>query len=195
MAELATIARPYAEALFRVATSGNATPGAGAAADHGGDLASWSALLHELAGAAGHPEILSLASSPKVGRQQVSDLILSLVQAPVSAAAGEQVKNLLRMLVANHRLALLPQIVQQFDALKNADAGAADVEIASAFPLEGAALDELLVSLERKFGRKLNASVTVDKSLIGGVRVTVGDEVLDTSVRARLANMQTVLAA
>ena len=56
-------------------------------------------------------------------------------------------------------------------------------------------VNELLAALEKKFGRKLNASLSVDASLIGGVRVTVGDEVLDSSVSARLQNMQTVLAA
>jgi F-type H+-transporting ATPase subunit delta len=99
------------------------------------------------------------------------------------------------MLVDNHRLPLLPEIATQFDALKNAHEGAADAQIVSAFPLEGQALDELVAALERKFKCKLKPTVAVDSSLIGGVRVTVGDEVLDTSVRARLARMQTALAA
>jgi F-type H+-transporting ATPase subunit delta len=99
------------------------------------------------------------------------------------------------MLVDNHRLQLLPEIAVQFDELKNAREGAADVLIVSAFPLEGAQLDDLVGSLERKFRRLLKPTVEVDASLIGGVRVTVGDEVLDTSVRARLASMQTALTA
>ncbi|MFX5521556.1 F0F1 ATP synthase subunit delta, partial [Acinetobacter baumannii] len=78
---------------------------------------------------------------------------------------------------------------------KNAQEGSADVEITSAFPLDGAPLTDLIASLERKFGRKLVPTVTVDPSLIGGVRVKVGDEVLDTSVRARLAAMQAALTA
>lgn len=69
------------------------------------------------------------------------------------------------------------------------------MQIVSAFPLEGAQLAELVTSLERKFKRKLKPAVEVDSSLIGGVRVTVGDEVLDTSVRARLAGMQAALTA
>ena len=75
------------------------------------------------------------------------------------------------------------------------DEGAADVEITSAFPLEGAPLTELVATLERKFGKKLQAHVSVDPSLIGGVRVQIGDEVLDTSVRARLTQMQSALTA
>jgi F-type H+-transporting ATPase subunit delta len=179
MAELATIARPYAEALFGVAEAG--------------DIAAWSTLVQELAQVARLPEVLSVASSPKVSRAQVSDLLLAAVKSPLKENA--QAKNLVRMLVDNHRLQLLPEIAVQFEELKNAREGAADVQIVSAFPLEGAQLNELVASLERKFKRKLKPTVEVDQSLIGGVRVTVGDEVLDTSVRARLASMQTALTA
>src|SRR6201999_2104178 len=97
------------------------------------------------------------------------------------------------MLVDNHRLTLMPEIATQFEALKNAREGAADATIVSAFPLEGAQLNDLVANLERRFQRKLKPAVEVDPSLIGGVRVTVGDEVLDASVRARLASMQTAL--
>jgi F-type H+-transporting ATPase subunit delta len=179
MAELATIARPYAEALFRVAEAG--------------DLAAWSNFVEELAQVAHLPEVLSVATSPKVSREQVVDLLLSAVKSPL--AKDPQAKNLVSMLVDNHRLTLMPEIATQFDELKNAREGAADALIVSAYPLEGAQLDDLVANLERKFQRKLKPAVEIDSSLIGGVRVTVGDEVLDTSVRARLASMQTALSA
>jgi F-type H+-transporting ATPase subunit delta len=177
MAELATIARPYAEALFSVAEAG--------------DLQAWSNLVQELAQVAGHPEVLSLALNPKVERATVVDLVLSALKTPASAEA----KNFVRMIVANHRLDTLPEVAIQFEALKNAREGAADVNIVSAFPLEGTLLADLVAGLERKFKRKLKPIVTVDPSLIGGVCVTVGDEVLDTSVRAQLARMQVTLTA
>jgi F-type H+-transporting ATPase subunit delta len=179
MAELATIARPYAEALFAVAQVG--------------DVNAWSTLVQELAQVASLPEVESIATSPKVGRAQVVDLVLAAVKSPLKDDA--QAKNFVQMLVDNHRLPLLPEIATQFEALKNARDGAADAHIVSAFPLEGQALDELVAALERKFKCKLKPTVEVDASLIGGVRVTVGDEVLDTSVRARLARMQTALTA
>ncbi|CAM2147031.1 MULTISPECIES: F0F1 ATP synthase subunit delta [Paraburkholderia] len=179
MAELATIARPYAEALFGVAEAG--------------DTAAWSTLVTELAQVAAMPDVLSVASSPKVSHAQVVELLLSAVKSPLKDSA--EAKNLVQMLVANHRLELLPEIHAQFEALKNAKAGAADALIVSAFPLEGTQLNDLVASLERKFKCKLKPTVEIDKSLIGGVRVTVGDEVLDTSVRARLASMQVALTA
>ncbi|HEV7836106.1 MAG TPA: F0F1 ATP synthase subunit delta [Caballeronia sp.] len=179
MAELATIARPYAEAVFRVAEAG--------------ELAAWSDFVEELAQVARLPEVLSIATSPKVSRDQVSELLLSAVKSPL--AKQPEARNLVRMLVDNHRLTLMPEIAVQFDELKNSREGAADALIVSAFPLEGAQLTDLVANLERKFHCKLKPAVEVDKSLIGGVRVTVGDEVLDTSVRARLASMQTALSA
>ncbi|KAF1031442.1 MAG: ATP synthase subunit delta [Burkholderia lata] len=179
MAELATIARPYAEALFRVAEAG--------------DVAAWSTLVEELAQVAQLSEVKSVTSSPKVGREQIAELLLAAVKSPLASAA--QAKNFVQMLVDNHRIALLPEIAVQFDALKNARDGAADVQIVSAFPLNDAQLAELLAGLERKFGRKLKPEVEIDPTLIGGVRVTVGDEVLDTSVCARLASMQAALTA
>lgn len=177
MAELATIARPYAEALFRVAKAGN--------------LAQWSDLVSEMAQVGGHPDVKEFASNPKISDQQIADTFQSLLKSSVSAEA----KNFIAMLVENGRFALLPEIGEQFQALKNAQEGAADAEITSAFEMSDAQVKELIATLEKKFGRKLNPSVTVDNALIGGVRVVVGDEVLDTSVRAKLQKMHTALAA
>jgi len=177
MAELATIARPYAEALFRVAKSGN--------------LTAWSDLVSEMAAVASHPDVKAFAGNPKHSDQQVVETFLSLLKSNVSPEA----KNFVGMLVENGRLTLLPEIGTQFQALKNAAEGAADAEITSAFELTDAQVNDLVATLEKKFGRKLKPSVTVDNSLIGGVRVTVGDEVLDTSVRAKLQQMHTALAS
>jgi F-type H+-transporting ATPase subunit delta len=185
MAELATIARPYAEALFEVAQS---EPQADA-------LATWSDCLRALAQVAGYPDVLSLASNPKISRGTVIDLLLSTVRAHMPPHIPQPVENLVRMMVDNHRLEALPEVACQFDTLKNAREGAADAEIVSAFPLAGKELTALVASLERKFNCRLKPSVSVDPSLIGGVRVSVGDEVLDTSVRAQLTHMQAVLTA
>ena len=177
MAELATIARPYAEALFRVAKSGN--------------LAAWTDLVSEMAAVAAHPDVKSFAGNPKHSDQQVVDTFLSLLKSNVSPEA----KNFVAMLVENGRLALLPEIGDQYMVLKNADEGAADAEITSAFEMSDAQVKELVATLEKKFGRKLKPAVTVDNSLIGGVRVAVGDQVLDTSVRAKLQKMYVALAS
>jgi F-type H+-transporting ATPase subunit delta len=177
MAELATVARPYAEALFRVAQTG--------------DMAAWSAVVSELAQIGAHPDVQAFASNPNVTHAQLAETIASLVKSPLN----DEAKNFIMMLIENRRVSLLPEIGAQFFALKNAQEGAADAEILSAFEISAGQLTQLLSTLEKKFGRKLNPTVTVDPSLIGGVRVVVGDEVLDTSVRAKLQRMYVALAS
>jgi F-type H+-transporting ATPase subunit delta len=177
MAELATVARPYAEALFRVAQNG--------------DLAAWSAIVAELAQIGANPDVQAFAANPNVTHAQLADTIASLVKSPLSPEA----KNFIAMLAENDRVALLPEIGAQFAVLKNAQEGAADATIHSAFDLSADQLNQLAATLEKKFGRKLNPTVVVDPSLIGGVRVVVGDEVLDTSVRAKLQQMHNALVA
>ncbi|MGV7211014.1 F0F1 ATP synthase subunit delta [Oxalobacteraceae bacterium A2-2] len=177
MAELATVARPYAEALFRVAQAGN--------------LGAWSDLVSELAQIGANEEVLAYVRNPKVSESEVAATVAALLKTPLSAEA----KNFLDMLIGNGRIELLPEIGAQFQLLKNSAEGAADAEISSAFELSAAQVTELVATLEKKFSRKLNPSITVDPSLIGGVRVVVGDEVLDTSVRAKLQHMRVALAA
>jgi F-type H+-transporting ATPase subunit delta len=177
MAELATVARPYAEALFRVAQSG--------------DMQAWSALVSELAQIGANADVQAFAQNPNVSPAQLADTIASLVKSPLNAEA----KNFISMLAENGRVILLPEIAVQFNELKNAQEGAADAHIHSAFEISGDQLAALTATLEKKFGRKLNPTVTVDPSLIGGVRVVVGDEVLDTSVRAKLQRMHVALVA
>lgn len=177
MAEIATIARPYAEALFRVAKTGN--------------LPAWAELVSEMAQAAQNTDVIALIQNPKVSAAVVVDTFIAVLRSPVN----QEAKNFITTLASYHRMSALPEIATQFFALKNAHDGAADAEISSAFALSDDQVKSLCQTLEAKFGRKLNPSVTVDSSLIGGVRVMVGDEVLDTSVRAKLQQMQIALTA
>lgn len=177
MAELATIARPYAEALYK--------------ASQNADVASWGRQIAALAEVAGNPELRQFADSPKVSAEQVYDVIASAVKMPLDAG----VQNFLRTVIENGRLVALSAVAEQFHALANAASGVSDATIYSAYPIEPAQLAEVVGSLERRFGRKLTPQVVLEPELIGGVRVVVGDEVLDTSVRARLERMKVALSA
>ena len=177
MAELATVARPYAEALFRVAQTG--------------DMAAWSNLVSELGAIGANADVQDFARNPNVTPTQVGEAFTSLIKSSVSAEA----KNFIAMLIENGRISLLPEIAAQFAVLKNAQEGAADAHVTSAFDMSNVQVSQLVATLEKKFGRKLNPTVTVDPSLIGGVRAVVGDEVLDTSVRAKLQQMHVALAS
>ena len=118
-----------------------------------------------------------------------------MIAGVAKTALPETAKNFLRTVIENGRLEALPEIAAQFRALKNAQAGSSDAVVYSAFPVDAAALASLSAVLEKRFGRKLNVRVELDAGLIGGIRVVVGDEVLDTSVKARLEQMKTALTA
>jgi len=177
MAELATIARPYAEALYKSASVAEA-PALGVQV---GTLAAVSA----------NPELRQFADNPKVEAPQVYDVVSGAAGGPLDAKVG----NLLRAVIDNGRLAALPEIAAQFQALVNARSGVSDATIHSAFAIDEGQLAEVVAALEKRFGRKLNAHVEIDPELIGGIRAVVGDEVLDTSVRARLEQMKVALTA
>jgi F-type H+-transporting ATPase subunit delta len=177
MAELATIARPYAEALFKVV--GN------------GDLKQSVEQLDAVAAVAADPQLRQFADNPKAQTQQVFDLIIGVVKTPLA----DSIKNLLRAVIENGRLVALPEVATQFHALVSARSGVSEATVFSAFPLDDAQLSSVVGSLEKRFGRKLTANVQVEPELIGGIRVVVGDEVLDTSVKARLEQMKVALTA
>lgn len=179
MAELSTVARPYAEALFAVAQGNKA------------GLDAWQAALGELAALMSNADVAEVVSDPNLDNAQVQALLTGMLKSPLPADGA----NFLALLVENQRLAVLPEVAVQFRQLKNAAEGVADCLIESAFPLNDAQVNDLVAGLAAKFGRKLKAEVRVNPELIGGVRATVGDQVLDSSVRARLNDMQAALTA
>jgi F-type H+-transporting ATPase subunit delta len=175
MAELATIARPYAEAFFKVSQ--------GDAADM-----SW---LEEAAAVSASSELLALADNPRIQDEQVLSVLNGVIKAKPSDAAA----NFLQAVVENGRLAALPEMASQVRALVNTKQGVDDAVVYSAFELDDAAKADLKVVLEKRFGRSLKLTVALAPELIGGVRVVVGDEVFDTSIKARLEQMKSTLMA
>jgi F-type H+-transporting ATPase subunit delta len=178
MAELSTLARPYAEALFEVASSKDAAE-------------AWLPLIEAIAETAAHPLVASVAADPRLSDAQTFDLISAIVRRPLP----RELAAFLKLVIENDRLATLPEVSSQFRRLKNDADGTADCLIETAFALSDAQLDDLVALLGRKFPRRLKPQQRVEPRLIGGVRVTVGDRVLDGSVRARLDAMRVQLTA
>ena len=174
MAELATIARPYAEALFKAS---------------GTDLGATSAWLDELAAIASNVQLQQYAGNPGVTSAQTFDVMTGVVKTALPEAA----KNFVKAVIDNGRISAMSEIANQFRALKNAKSGSSDATVFSAFALDAVVLADLLETLEKRFGKKLNLTVELQSELIGGIRVVVGDEVLDTSVKARLEQMKAAL--
>ena len=178
MAESLTIARPYAEAVF-------------ASADAGGKLQPWSHALQRLAMIVSDADMHSAIGDPKVGSEQ----LYGLVAAGAGDTLNAEAQNFVRVLIDNDRLTVLPEIATLFESLKNEREGVIEAQIASAFPVGDDVLAQLVGDLERRFKRKVRPQVTVDPSLIGGALITVGDEVIDGTVRGRLASMTSALNA
>jgi F-type H+-transporting ATPase subunit delta len=175
MAEVATIARPYAEAAFRLAEDSQA-------------IAAWSDALDRLAAVAISSEVAQLLGNPRVSAAQLTELLVSL-----SGTADATLRNFITVLVENKRVTVLPSVHEQFEVLKNEREGMLDAQIDSALPLDDSQVSGLVSDLERRFKRKIRPQVRVDAELIGGVLVRVGDEVIDGSVRGKLASMAAAL--
>ncbi|OHC72459.1 MAG: ATP synthase F1 subunit delta [Rhodocyclales bacterium RIFCSPLOWO2_02_FULL_63_24] len=180
MAENVTLARPYAEAAFQLAKSGNA-------------LAAWSDVLSRLSAVASRPEMEECIGNPRLSPVQLAQLCLDVAASDAKSGLSADQQNFVRVLADNDRLIVLPEISELFDELKHGHEGIKDAEITSAFVLDEATLQTLVADLERKFGCRIQATVKVDAELIGGVRIAVGDEVIDASVRGKLAAMATAL--
>jgi len=178
MAELTTIARPYAEAAFRMARDDNALP-------------EWSTMLHLLAGLAADPRVAGALDNPKLTASDKASLVLSVAGDRLNAAG----RNFVRVLVDADRFGVLPQIRTLFDALKNDTDGVSKARIDTAFPLTEAQEAGLKAALEKRFGRKIQTTVSVDPALGGGARITVGDTVIDGTIAAQLSAMATQLRA
>jgi F-type H+-transporting ATPase subunit delta len=178
VAEPSTIARPYAEAAFKLA-------------DEAAALGRWSEMLAGLALVAENPRVHSAAADPRLSDAQRAGLFISILGGRLSGEA----ENFVRVLAQNDRLALLPQIREQFEMLKNEREGVVEAEVQSAFELSEAQLKDLVQRLEKKTGRKVRAQLSLDRELIGGVRIVLGDKVIDGSARAQLAALEAALKA
>jgi F-type H+-transporting ATPase subunit delta len=178
MAEPSTIARPYAEAAFRLAAAQ-------------GKLADWSATLADLSAVAADERVRAAVGDPNLSAPKVAGLFISILAGKLSGEA----ENFIRVLAENGRLDVLAEIRAQYEVLKNECEGVIEAEVCSAFEMEPAQVADLVSRLEKKTGRKVRARVSVDRSLIGGVKIVLGDKVIDGSVRAQLGALENALKA
>jgi F-type H+-transporting ATPase subunit delta len=171
MAENVTVARPYAEAAFELARAG-------------GTLAAWQTALERMAAAASDRQMLECIADPRISSTALAELFVG-----VAGELTAEQRNFTRVLIDNRRLEVLPEISTLFGELKNAQEGVREAVVSSAFPLDEKQLANLMSDLERKFGCKVRASVELAPELIGGVRIALGDQVIDASVRGKLNAM------
>lgn len=176
MSELATLARPYAAAVFK-------------RAKETGSSEKWSKTLSFLSGVLNDSHMTALVNNPKVG----SDRLLALVLDIGEGRLDQEGANFVKLLVQNRRLSLVPEIAKIFEEQRAEDEGYLDVDVYAAYEFSDEGKQDFAARLEKRFGKKVHMKVSVDKSLIGGVLVRAGDKVIDGSIKGQLQHMQKAL--
>lgn len=172
MAEAVTIARPYAVAVYRLAKEKSA-------------LAKWSEMLGFASTVSIDAQMRALIEDPKLASADIERLFL-LVCGDKLDVSGQ---NLIKLLVEYGRLALMPEITMIYEELKAQEEGTLDAEITAAAKLDDAQIKTLVSQLQARFGKKVETTVKVDPDIIGGIKIVVGDTVIDASVRGRLQEL------
>lgn len=176
MAELSTLARPYAKAAFQYAADAS-------------DLQGWSNSLAVAAAVAAQDTVVKLLSSPSYTATQQAEKTIEIC----GDALNEKSRSFVQVLAENRRLQLLPQIYQQFEVLKANREKTVEVSVVSASEISTEQQEKLASALSSKLERQVSMQVSIDDSLIGGVVVRAGDTVIDGSIRGRLAKLAEVL--
>ena len=175
MAESLTIARPYADAAFKLAAETRTLP-------------DWSDAFSRLAAVMGASEARALIANPRLSAASIG--------AVIGDAAGQlstEQRNFVQILAENDRLAVLPEIAGQFEEQRSRHDGVIDAHVTSAYPLTEQQIAGIVATLQDRYGRKVKATAEVDNDLIGGVAIRIGDEVIDASVRGKLAQLAATL--
>lgn len=176
MAEFTTIARPYAQAVFKLAQQQQALP-------------AWSDMLGLAAHVAADPEMRKLLDNPRVTPAQLAELFVDVCGDRLNDAG----RNLVRLLAERRRLVVLPEIFGLFEQLKNDAEGAIKAQLITAFPATDAQKQTIAAALKQRFGRDVQLEYITDPTLVGGAVVRAGDLVIDGSVRGKLARLGTAL--
>jgi F-type H+-transporting ATPase subunit delta len=174
--ERTTLARPYAEAVFRLARERQ-------------NLAAWSETLKLAAAVAADPQMTRLIDNPRVPRARFVEFFLDVCGKKIDADGA----NLVRLLAENRRLALLPEIAALYEELRATAEARVEAEVVSAIEVSAAQLKTIAAALKKRLGREVTLATRLDPSLVGGIVIRAGDLVIDGSVRGKLQLLATHL--
>ena len=177
MAELTTLARPYARAAFEAASSSD------------GGLAGWSEMLQLAADVAQNPDIQTLLSSPEQDTQYKAGLFLEICGDRLNQAGS----NFIKLLAENQRLTLIPEIAQVYEELRADAEKTLEAEMISAFEVSDDQRQQIATALSKRLARDVVLNCTVDQSLVGGAIIRAGDLVIDGSARGKLSQLTAAL--
>lgn len=176
MSELSTLARPYAEAIFKRAIESEST-------------VKWSDILVFLATVMQDKAMVAVVANPKVGQEQLTSLLLDICQDKLALEGN----NLLKLLIQNDRLMLVPQIAELYESFKAEHEGYVDVELISAFALTQEEQNQFTKMLKKKLDKNVQITTSIDKGLIGGFLAKAGDVVIDGSIKGQLHQLAKIL--
>ncbi len=172
MTDFTTAARPYANAVYDIASQANA-------------LDSWGDALANLATVVSDAQMSELLNDPEMGKQQKGDLIIKVL----GDKLDEQQQNLVKLMAENGRLSIMPDVRDQFEVARAKAENKVEAEVISAFELSAQQTDELVNTLKNKLGCEVTLTTTVDESLIGGVVIKAGDTIIDASMKSQLDSL------
>jgi len=172
MAELTTLARPYAKAAFQVALEESA-------------LDTWSKMLGVTAAVTSHESVRALLINPALSSEQAAQAFIDIC----GEELNEKGQNFVRLLAENKRIGLLPEVSMLFENLKAIQERSVDVEITTAFEISSDIAQKLADALKQRLQRDINLATSVDSALIGGAVIRAGDTVIDSSVRGKLTKL------
>ncbi len=172
MTDLATLARPYAEAVFKIAKQSNSA-------------AKWSDMLAFLSVVAADASVVEITSNPKVSKAGLQQLLLDISKGQLNQAG----RNFLKLLVENDRVTLLPEIAGLYEQSRAEDEGYIDVNVKTAYAFTADEEKKLAATLEKKLNKSVHMSVQTDKSLIAGFWAKAGDTVIDGSLKGQIQQL------
>jgi F-type H+-transporting ATPase subunit delta len=175
MAETITLARPYAKAVFEIASEHAA-------------LESWSKTLVLLAGLSRDRSVQVMLTDPQISSAVCAEVLIELA-VKAGARLDQQARNFVKLLAEYHRLELLPEIAADYAALRAEAEGTVEVEVRAGIDLDAAEQARISEALNKKLGRNVKLNCVTDKSLIGGAIIRAGDLVIDGSVRDKLGRL------
>jgi len=177
MADFTTAARPYANAVYDLANQSST-------------LDSWGDALANLANVVNESQMTEMLSNPDLGKQQKGELVIQVM----GDNLNQQQQNLVKLMAENGRLALMGDVLEQFEVARAKAENKIEAEVVSAFELSAEQTDELVNTLKNKLGSDVTLTTTVDESLIGGVVIKAGDTIIDASMKSQLDTLALSLA-
>jgi len=172
MSDFTTAARPYAKAVYDIA-------------DENKTLDSWGDALANLANVISDSQMSELLDNPELGNIQKGELLIQVLGDNLT----EQQQNLVKLMAENGRLKLMPDVLEQFEVARAKAENKIEAEVISAFELSAEQSSELVNTLKNKLGCDITLTVTIDKSLIGGVIIKAGDTIIDASMKSQLDSL------